>query len=69
MTFSTESNQLRAKRLADNIDAAYSLGKKHGQAEALQRAITMLTYLEKTSGTNRPGVSAALEIVRTINVR
>lgn len=65
MTFSPQSNQVRAKKILDP-DLAYKVGRKHGRLEALNRAIVMLTYLQQTSGTNRAGVTEALEIVKGI---
>ena len=65
MTFSPQSNQVRAKKITDP-DIAYLVGKRHGHQEALNRAILLLTYLQKTSGTNRAGVTEALEIVKGI---
>lgn len=69
MTFSREARQIRAHRLSESdSEFAYRMGRAAGQAEALKRAITLLTYLEKTSGSKRPGVTEALELVKTITV-
>ena len=69
MTFSKESHEQRTMRLADgNVEFAYRMGRAYGQAYALKRAITLLTYLEKTSGTLRPGVTEALKLVKEITV-
>lgn len=69
MTFSARSKEIRANRLLES-DAtfAYRMGRRAGQQDALNRAITLLQYLEKTSGSKRPGVTEALELVRTITI-
>lgn len=66
MTFSSESNAIRAARLTKSPDS-YLLGQKHGRLEERKRILTLLGYLEKTSGKNRAGITEAIELIRGLS--